>query len=80
MVIPLGERFQQVLYQMQKVQGKLQARAIEPTFFVPMRGTAEQVRAVKSNETLSPLVNGSFEQASVRRTSLMAGTTCVSDA
>ncbi len=42
MVIPLGERYQQVLYLMEKKDGKLVSQAIEPTFFVPMTGTAEE--------------------------------------
>jgi hypothetical protein len=63
MLIPLGERYQHTLYLMRKVQGKMVAEALEPTFFVPMNGAAEELRAVKPDSALSALVNGSFEQA-----------------
>ncbi len=62
MVVPLGERFQQVLYLFRKVDGKLEREALHGTFFVPMTGQAEAQRRVKPDETLPELVNGSFEQ------------------
>jgi len=62
MVIPLGERYQQTLYLMRKVDGKMVAEALEPTFFVPMNGTAEELRAVKPDSPVSALVNGNFEE------------------
>jgi protein-L-isoaspartate(D-aspartate) O-methyltransferase len=36
---------------------------LQPTFFVPMTGTAEDNRKVKPDDTLTPLVNGGFEKA-----------------
>lgn len=63
MVIPIGERFQQTLYLFQKVDGKLQKQAIEPTFFVPMTGRAEKLRTVKEDDGLPHLHNGSFEES-----------------
>jgi protein-L-isoaspartate(D-aspartate) O-methyltransferase len=40
MLIPLGERYQQTLYTLRKVDGKLVTESREPTFFVPMTGKA----------------------------------------
>ena len=47
MVIPVGERYQQTLYLMRKVDGKLKSEALRPTLFVPMTGEAEEKREVK---------------------------------
>jgi protein-L-isoaspartate(D-aspartate) O-methyltransferase len=63
MVIPLGKRYQQTLYVMRKVNGKLENEALEPTFFVPMTGKAEQLRDNAGELTDYRLVNGSFEVA-----------------
>ena len=62
MVIPLGERYHQVLYRFEKQAGKLVAQAIEPTFFVPMTGTAEQERNLLPDGKEAAIVNGGFEQ------------------
>ena len=62
-VIPLGQRFSQRLVRFTKVEGKLEKEVLQPTFFVPMTGTAEANRKVKPNEVLTPLVNGGFEKA-----------------
>lgn len=62
LVIPLGERFQQTLYLFRKVDGRLQPERLEPTFFVPMTGQAESERAVKGDDALPQLINGSFEE------------------
>ena len=61
LIIPLGERFQQTLYLYSKVDGELRKRALEPTFFVPMTGRAEDVRAMKNDSGRPELRNGSFE-------------------
>jgi protein-L-isoaspartate(D-aspartate) O-methyltransferase len=63
MVIPLGKRYQQTLYVMRKVNGKLEHEVLEPTFFVPMTGKAEQLRDHTGEPTACQLVNGSFEVA-----------------
>ena len=47
MIIPVGERYQQNLYLMRKVSGKLKSEALRATLFVPMTGEAEAQRAVK---------------------------------
>lgn len=44
LVIPLGERYQQMLYLFRKVNGELQKERLESTFFVPMTGRAEEKR------------------------------------
>lgn len=64
LVIPLGERYQQMLYLFRKVNGELQKERLESTFFVPMTGRAEEKR-VKLEDPKNPqIVNGSFEQVS----------------
>ena len=63
MVIPLGKRYQQTLYVMRKMNGKLEDDVLEPTFFVPMTGKAEQLRDSPGEPTACQLVNGSFEVA-----------------
>lgn len=61
MIIPLGERYQQVFYLMEKQNGKLQARPLQPTLFVPMTGLSEEKRQVKPDPLNPGIVNGSFE-------------------
>ena len=46
MVIPVGERYQQTLYLLKKIDGKMVAEALQPTLFVPMTGKAEAGREV----------------------------------
>jgi protein-L-isoaspartate(D-aspartate) O-methyltransferase len=62
MVIPVGERYQQMLYLMRKKDGKLEREELRPTLFVPMTGTAEDQRKVKADPANPNLVNGDFEQ------------------
>jgi protein-L-isoaspartate(D-aspartate) O-methyltransferase len=62
MVIPLGERYQQLLCTLVKRDGKLAIDAREPTCFVPMTGQAESARQRRSSEPLSPLANADFER------------------
>lgn len=61
MVIPVGERYQQTLYLMTKVDGKLVEKALRPTLFVPMTGSAEAQRQLKPDPTRPTVVNGDFE-------------------
>ena len=61
MVVPLGERYQQSLYRLRKVDGKLETEMLEPTFFVPMTGTAEELRRLRADTGIPELVNGGFE-------------------
>ena len=61
-VVPLGERFQQVLYLFKKVDGKLERESLQATFFVPMTGAAEDRRQVLPNMARPRLVHAGFEQ------------------
>jgi len=61
-VVPIGERHQQTLYQMIKKDGKMVQKALRPTLFVAMTGTAEENRKVKPDPTNPVLLNGSFEE------------------
>ena len=61
MIVPVGERYQQVLYLLKKKDGKLITEALRPTLFVPMTGTAEAAREVKPDPLHPKLVNSSFE-------------------
>ncbi|MCA9263266.1 MAG: protein-L-isoaspartate(D-aspartate) O-methyltransferase, partial [Planctomycetales bacterium] len=62
-VVPLGERYQQTMYLFRKVEGKMEAESLEPTFFVPMTGRAEEVRQRSDAEGTPDLLNGGFEQS-----------------
>ena len=62
MVVPVGERYQQTLYLLQKKKGKLESIALRPTLFVPMTGRAEKGRAIKPDPLNPRVVNGTFEQ------------------
>ena len=61
MVIPVGQRYQQTMYIMRKVDGKLKAEALRPTLFVPMTGNAEDNRQVKPDPLNPQLFNSDFE-------------------
>jgi protein-L-isoaspartate(D-aspartate) O-methyltransferase len=61
MVIPVGERFQQTLVRLTKVQGQLQREPLQETFFVPMTGSAEEQREILPDPEKPELVHGSFE-------------------
>jgi protein-L-isoaspartate(D-aspartate) O-methyltransferase len=61
-VVPIGERHQQTLYLMEKKDGKMIRKALRPTLFVPMTGTAEDNRQVLPDPTKPGLRNGDFEE------------------
>ncbi|HEV3022753.1 MAG TPA: protein-L-isoaspartate(D-aspartate) O-methyltransferase [Pirellulales bacterium] len=61
MIIPEGERFQQLLYLYRKVGGKMEREAVEATMFIPMTGNAEDIREVQYDAEHPELVNGGFE-------------------
>ncbi len=63
MVIPVGERYQQTLYQFTKKDGELEKEALRPTLFVPMTGTAEDTREKQPDPTNPSVVNGDFEES-----------------
>lgn len=62
MIVPVGERYQQTLYSMRKVDGKLEQVALRPTLFVPMTGEAEDKREAKPDPAHPKIINGDFEQ------------------
>ena len=61
MVIPVGQRYQQTLYLLTKVDGKLVEKALQPTLFVPMTGSAETQRQVQPDPLKPTVVNGDFQ-------------------
>jgi protein-L-isoaspartate(D-aspartate) O-methyltransferase len=61
MVIPVGQRYQQMMYLYTKKNGKLVSEALHPTFFVPMTGQAESQRKVKPDPLQPTIANGDFE-------------------
>ena len=61
MIVPLGERYQQVFYLFEKQQGKLVQTKLLPTLFVPMTGQSEDMRKVKPDPLNPRIRNGSFE-------------------
>jgi len=65
LVIPVGPRYQQLLYVFRKKSGKLIPEYRRPTFFVPMTGTAEAERADKPDPVNPRIFNGDFEAKAI---------------
>src|SRR5262249_12601270 len=63
MIIPLGERYNQAFYLVEKHAGKIEKTKLLPTLFVPMTGMAESQRKTKVDGAHPKIVNGSFEDA-----------------
>ena len=61
MIVPLGERYQQVFYLFEKQEGKLVQTKLMPTLFVPMTGQSEDMRKIKPDPLKPQIRNGSFE-------------------
>jgi protein-L-isoaspartate(D-aspartate) O-methyltransferase len=61
MIIPLGERYQQVFYLLEKKEGKLERQKLLPTLFVPMTGKMEELRAKQPDPAHPYIVNGDLE-------------------
>lgn len=61
MLIPIGERYQQVFHLLQKKDGQLVDKKLIPTLFVPMTGISEDKRLVKPNPLNPQVINGGFE-------------------
>ncbi len=75
MIIPVGERYQQTLYLMTKVEGELVGEPLQPTLFVPMTGQAEAQRQQQPDPAKPQLRNGGFESQQPADTdSALAGT------
>jgi protein-L-isoaspartate(D-aspartate) O-methyltransferase len=62
MIIPVGERYQQVFHLLKKQKGELINEALRPTLFVPMTGKAEEGRQVQPDPLHPKLINGGFEE------------------
>jgi protein-L-isoaspartate(D-aspartate) O-methyltransferase len=62
MIIPLGERFQQDIYLLEKKNGQLVRKYLMPTLFVPMTGRSEKERTVRPNPFNPRIHNGGFEE------------------
>lgn len=60
-VVPVGERHQQTLYLVEKVNGRMQPQPLRPTLFVPMTGKAEDERELLPDPTNPKILNGDFE-------------------
>ncbi len=62
MIVPLGERYQQVFHLLEKQNGKMVETKLLPTLFVPMTGESEDRRQVQPDPAHPRIVNGGFEQ------------------
>ncbi len=62
MVIPVGERYDQMLVRLTKRDGELVRETLVPSLFVPMTGAAEEARAVQPDGTRPTLANHGFEE------------------
>jgi protein-L-isoaspartate(D-aspartate) O-methyltransferase len=62
MIVPVGERYQQVFHLLKKQNGELINEALRPTLFVPMTGKAEEGRQVQPDSLHPKLINGGFEE------------------
>jgi protein-L-isoaspartate(D-aspartate) O-methyltransferase len=62
MIVPVGQRYQQVLYMYTKDGDELRRESLRPTLFVPMTGEAERQRVAQPDPQRPTIANGSFEQ------------------
>ncbi|MEI8317844.1 MAG: protein-L-isoaspartate(D-aspartate) O-methyltransferase [Planctomycetia bacterium] len=61
MVIPVGERYDQMLVLLTKRNGEMVRESLVPSLFVPMTGAAEEARVVQPDGTRPAIGNGGFE-------------------
>ncbi|MCA9113778.1 MAG: protein-L-isoaspartate(D-aspartate) O-methyltransferase [Planctomycetaceae bacterium] len=61
MIIPLGERYEQVFHLFEKKNGKLESKKLISTLFVPMTGISEEKRTIQPDPLNPSVNNGSFE-------------------
>lgn len=61
MIVPLGERYEQVFYLFEKRGKELVKKRLLPALFVPMTGEAEKNRVVQPDPKHPQIHNGSFE-------------------
>ncbi len=62
MIVPVGERYAQNLFLFKKQGGTLVSEALRATLFVPMTGSAEQLRERQPDPLHPSVLNGSFEE------------------
>lgn len=62
LLVPLGERYQQVFHLYEKNEGKLVSTKLISTLFVPMTGKSEDQRKVLPDPLNPKILNGSFEE------------------
>ncbi|MFM8636100.1 MAG: protein-L-isoaspartate(D-aspartate) O-methyltransferase [Planctomycetia bacterium] len=62
MVIPVGERYEQMLVRLTKRDGVLVRETLAPSLFVPMTGAAEEARQVQPDGGRPTLANAGFEE------------------
>ena len=62
MIIPVGERYQQVFHLLEKQNGELIETKLLPTLFVPMTGQSEDQREILPDPEHPELRNGGFEE------------------
>lgn len=62
MVIPVGERYDQMLVLLTKRDGEMVRESLVPSLFVPMTGAAEDARRVQPDGTRPAIANGGFEE------------------
>lgn len=62
MIIPLGERYEQVFYLFEKKGNQLVSSKLLPALFVPMTGISEDNRKVKPDPARPEVRNGGFEE------------------
>ena len=63
MIVPVGQRYQQVFHLLRKAGGKMETEALRPTLFVPMTGEAEKRREIKPDPLHPAIANGDFEES-----------------
>ena len=68
LVIPIVGRYQQALCLVRRQDGKLTRETLESTFFIPMTGRAEELRANKSNGPAAPPAAGAGPVAGLGHT------------
>jgi protein-L-isoaspartate(D-aspartate) O-methyltransferase len=61
LIVPLGERYQQVFYLFEKRDGELVQTRLQPTLFVPMTGRSEELRTVHPDSSSPQIRNAGFE-------------------
>jgi protein-L-isoaspartate(D-aspartate) O-methyltransferase len=61
MIVPIGERYEQVFFLFEKKEGELVKKKLLPALFVPMTGISEDNRKVRPDPTKPEVNNGGFE-------------------